>query len=104
MTQQKKHWSSITNEPMTESAIRAQHQPQKHYKFYVNKIEPEKGFTTKAGHEFVLYVMTGRCSTSLEGLPLVLSACEFITLEKGTYQFEVMGDEELKIMKVFRLI
>jgi hypothetical protein len=100
----KKYWSSLSSEPMTEGAIRAQHRPEKHFKFYVNRMEAGKSFTTKAGHDFVLYVMAGSCKTSLEGIEITLSASELIMLEKGTYHFDVQGDEELKIMKVFRLV
>ena len=79
------------------------HQPQKKFKFYINTIEAGKSFTTNAGHEFVLYVLAGSCKTSLEGIELTLSASELIALEKGSYVFEVLGGEELKIMKVFSL-
>lgn len=103
MTMVKKYWSNLSAEPISEDRIRALHQPQKKFKFYLNKIEAGKSFTTKAGHEFVLYVMNGSCKTSIEGIELTLSASEFITLEKGTYVFETLGDEELKIMKVFSL-
>lgn len=99
----KKYWSSVSAEPISEEAIRALHHPQKKFKFYVNTIEAGKSFTTNAGHEFVLYVLAGSCKTSLEGIELTLSAAELILLEKGAYQFDVLGDEELKIMKVFRL-
>jgi hypothetical protein len=103
MTMVKKYWSNLSTEPISEDAIRALHQPQKKFKFYLNVIEAGKSFTTKAGHEFVLYVLAGRCRTSLEGHELTLSASELITLEKGSYDFEVLGDEELKIIKVFSL-
>ncbi|MGZ5789850.1 MAG: hypothetical protein ACXWJF_10400 [Burkholderiaceae bacterium] len=103
MTMVKKSWSSLSAEPISEEAIRALHQPQKKFKFYVNTVEPGKNMTTKAGHEFVLYVLSGICKTSLEGLELTLSASELITFEKGSYVFDVLGDQELKVMKVFSL-
>ncbi len=99
----KKYWSNLSAEPISEDAIRALHQPQKKFKFYINTIEAGKSFTTNAGHEFVLYVLAGSCKTSLEGIELTLSASELIALEKGSYVFEVLGGEELKIMKVFSL-
>ncbi|MGZ3241282.1 MAG: hypothetical protein ACXWJK_13395 [Burkholderiaceae bacterium] len=103
MTMVKKYWSNLSTEPISEDAIRALHQPQKKFKLYVNTIEAGKSFTTKAGHEFVLYVLTGSCKTAIEGIDQTLSASEFITLEKGSYAFDVLGDEELKVMKVFSL-
>lgn len=103
MTMIKKYWSNLSAEPISEDAIRALHQPQKKFKFYINTIEAGKSFTTNAGHEFVLYVLAGSCKTSLEGIELTLSASELIALEKGSYVFEVLGGEELKIMKVFSL-
>jgi hypothetical protein len=103
MTMVKKYWSSLSSEPISEEAIRALHQPQKKFKFYVNIVEAGKSLTTKAGHEFVLYVLSGSCKTSLEGIDLTLSASELITLEKGSYVFDVLGNEELKVIKVFSL-
>ena len=99
----KKYWSTLSTEPISEGAIRALHQPQRKFKFYINTIEAGKNFTTKAGHEFVLYVLTGSCKTAIEGVDLTLSASEFITFEKGSYVFDVSGGEELKVMKVFSL-
>jgi hypothetical protein len=104
MAMVKKSWSNLAAGPISEEAIRALHQPNKKFKFYVNKVEPGKSLTTRAGHEFVLYILNGSCRTSLEGLELTLSASELITLEKGTYVFDVLGDEELKVMKVFSLL
>ncbi|HEY8100227.1 MAG TPA: hypothetical protein VIF82_05700 [Burkholderiaceae bacterium] len=103
MTMVKKYWSNLSTEPISEEAIRALHHPQKKFKFYVNTIESGKSFTTNAGHEFVLYVLAGSCKTTIEGIELTLSASELITLEKGSYAFDVLGNEELKVMKVFSL-
>jgi len=99
----KKYWSNLSTEPISEEAIRTRHQPQKKFKFYVNAVEAGKSFTTNAGHEFVLYVLAGSCKTVIEGIELTLSASEFIALEKGSYAFDVLGNEELKVMKVFSL-
>jgi hypothetical protein len=96
-------WSTLSEQPISEEAIRALHQPQKRYKFYVNKIEPGKSLPTKAGHDFVLYVLTGSCKISVDGIEMILSSSESISLEKGAYLFEALGDEQLKIMKVFSL-
>jgi hypothetical protein len=96
-------WSSVSKQPISEEAIRALHQPQKRYKFYVNKVAPGKSLPTKAGHEFVLYVLSGDCKMSVDGIEMTLASSEFISLEKGSYLFEALGDEELKVMKVFSL-
>jgi quercetin dioxygenase-like cupin family protein len=98
-----KNWSDISTESISEEAIRALHSPQEKFKIYANTYEAGKSFSTKAGHAFVLYVLAGRCKTALDGSEVTLSAGEFIALEKGSYAFDVMGDEEVKLVKVFSL-
>lgn len=99
----KKNWRDISTGPMTEEAIHALHLPPENFKMYVNTYEAGTSFPTKAGHAFVLYVLAGSCQTSLDGNELTLSAAEFITLEKGLYAFDVVGNEDLKLVKVFSL-
>ena len=103
MTMVKKYWTDISSEPISEEAIRALHQPNKHFKFYINTVEPGKSLNTNAGHEFMLYILAGTCKTSLEGIELILSSAEYITFEKGSYVFEADGDVDLKLVKVFSL-
>jgi len=103
MTMTKKNWADISTEPISEEAIRALHQPEKNFKFYLNTVQAGKSTPTNASHAFDLYVLAGSCKTSLEGIELTLSAPVMISFEKGSYVFEVLGDEELKLMKVFSL-
>lgn len=95
------NWSDISIAPISEEAIRAMHSPQEKFKIYVNTYETGKRFPAKAGHAFVLYVLTGQCKVTLNGSETTLSASEFTTLEKGSYAFEATGNEELKLVKVF---
>ena len=101
MSMLKKNWSDISTESISENAIRALHIPQENFKIYVNTYEAGKSFPTKAGHAFVLYVLTGSCKTTLDGSEVTLNASEFIALEKGSYGFDVVGNENLKLVKVF---
>jgi hypothetical protein len=103
MSMVKKYWSNISSEPMSEEAIRARYQPQKKYRFYVNTIEAGGSLPAKAAHDFDIYVLAGSLKTQIEGIDLTMSSSEMITLEKGSYTIEALGDEELKIMKVFSL-
>lgn len=101
MSMVKKYWADISKEPISEEAIRTLHTPQKAYKFYLSTVEAGKHFPTKASHEFTLYILAGSCTTLLDGIALTLSASEFISLEKGSYEFDVTGNSELKVLKVF---
>jgi quercetin dioxygenase-like cupin family protein len=103
MNTNKRNWSDISAEPISEQAIRTLHSPQKNYKLYVNTYEAGKSFSANAGHAFVLYVLAGSCKTTLEGKEVSLHASEFVTLEKGSHAFDVSGKEELKLVKVFSL-
>lgn len=97
------NWSDISSDPISEEAIRALHLPQENFKLYVNTHESGTRFSSKAGHAFVLYVLAGECKITVDESEVDLHAAEFIALEKGSYEFEVLGKEQLKIMKVFSL-
>lgn len=99
----KRNWSDTSAAPISEEAIRAMHGPQGNARIYVNTYEAGTSFTTRAGHAFVLYVLAGRCKTTLDGVEVTLSAAECMNLEKGSYEFTVAGNEQLKLAKVFSL-
>jgi quercetin dioxygenase-like cupin family protein len=103
MNMNTKNWSDISSDPISEETIRARHQPPENFKLYVNTYEAGKSFSAKAGHAFVLYVLAGSCKTTVGESEVTLHASELITLEKGTYAFDVLGNEQLKLVKVFSL-
>lgn len=99
----KKSWTDRSAESISEEAIRALHQPQENFKIYVNSYEAGTSVPAKAGHGFVLYVLAGSCKITGDGAEVSLSAAEWISLEKGVYTFDVVGNEALKLVKVFSL-
>jgi hypothetical protein len=103
MSMVKKSWADVSEDPISEEAIRALYFPPENFRLYVNTHEAGGKFPTKAGHVFVLYVLAGSCKTTLAGSEVSLHASEFIALEKGSYTFDVVGNEELKLVKVFSL-
>lgn len=103
MNMNPKNWSDISSEPISEEAIRAVHLPQENFKLYINTYEAGKRFSAKAGHAFTLYVLTGSCKTMVGASEVTLHSSEFITLDKGTYTFDVLNNEQLKLVKVFSL-
>ncbi len=100
-TAQKKIWSDTSSTAISEEAVRAAHVPAENFKVYLNDYEAGQQFAVKAGHAFVLYVLTGACKTSIDGHELRLSAGEFVTMDAGSYAFESLGTEALQLMKVF---
>lgn len=98
---QKQNWSEKSAEAISEDAIRALHVPADNFKLYVNSYEAAQQFAIKAGHEFILYVLSGACKTRLDGLEVRLNAGEYISIDAGSYAFEVLGDEALQLVKVF---
>ena len=101
MSMVKKSWADISADPVSEEAVRALHLPPENFKVYLNAHAAGKSFPVKAGHAFVLYVLAGSCKITLAGSEVTLHASEFITLEKGSYTFEAVGNEELRLVKVF---
>jgi hypothetical protein len=101
MIKTKQNWADVSDEPISEDAIRALHVPEESFKLYSNMYEAGQPFVIKAGHGFVLYVLSGGCKTTLDGLVLQLGAGEFAFLDKGTYQFKALDGEQLKVVRVF---
>jgi glyoxylate utilization-related uncharacterized protein len=100
-TPSKQLWSDSSAVALSEEAIRAHHTPAENFKVYVNAYEAAQLFAVKAGHEFVLYLVTGACKTSVDGHELRLTAGEFVTMPAGSYAFEALGSDALQIVKVF---
>lgn len=103
MNMAKMNWSTLSSEPISEAAIRALHSPQENFKIYVNTYQAGNSFPAKAGHAFTLYVLTGSCKITIDSSETTLSAAEWVALEKGSYTFHAVGNEELTIVKVFSL-
>ncbi len=96
-------WTGISTDPISEEAIRAVHLPHENFKLYLNTHDAETRFTVNAGHAFVLYVLTGSCKTMVDGSEVIMHSSEFINLDKGSYTFDVLDDQQLKLVKVFSL-
>lgn len=100
-TSQKQNWSELSTEALSEEAIRALHVPAENFKLYSNSYAAAEQFAIKAGHEFILYVLTGACKTRMDGLEVRLNAGEWISMDAGSYAFEVLGNEPVQLVKVF---
>lgn len=100
-TPQKQNWSDKSAEAISEDAIRALHVPLDNFKLYSNSYAAAQQFAIKAGHEFILYVLSGACKTRLDGLEVRLNAGELISMDAGSYAFEVLGNEPVQLIKVF---
>lgn len=102
MTDQlKQNWSDTSTAAFSEEAIRALHQPADNFKLYVNSYEAGQQFAIKAGHDFILYVLSGACKTSVDGKELRLATAEIANMKAGSYAFEALGTEALQLVKVF---
>ena len=97
----KQNWSDKSTLPFSEEAIRSLHVPAENFKVYLNAYEAGQQFAIKAGHDFVLYVLTGACKSSIDGKELRLSATESVSMDAGSYAFEALGTEALQLVKVF---
>lgn len=99
----KQNWSDISNEPISVEAIRALYVPSEAYRVSPNKYEAGVRCTSRAGLPHLVYVLDGCCKYQLGDRELTLCASEFTSLVKGEYWFEVMGDTEVKLVRVFQI-
>ncbi|MES2933645.1 MAG: hypothetical protein V4805_09180 [Pseudomonadota bacterium] len=96
-----KNWSDVSADPISEDAIRALHQPAAHFSVYANVYGSGEKFTLKAGHNFVLYVLIGACRSSIDGQDVQVEAGQLMALDMGSYQFEAVGADGVRLVKVF---
>jgi glyoxylate utilization-related uncharacterized protein len=96
----KQKWSDISDEPISEEGVLGLHVPEDIYKFEPESHPAGQAFTAKAGNDFVLYVLTGACNTTVDGNLIQLAAGEFMFLGKGAYHFKSAGSDDVRLMRV----
>lgn len=96
----KQKWSDISDEPISEEGVRGLHVPEDIYKFESESHPAGQSFTTKAGNDFVLYILKGACKTTVDGNLIQLIAGDFMFFGKGAYQFKSTGANDVQLMRV----
>lgn len=104
MDMHKQNWSDVSGEGMSIDAIRSMHSPSDGYRVSPAKYEPRKIFPVAIGYPLTVYVLRGVCTYRLDEQELTLRSGEFSSFAKGSYEFEVVGDEEVQIVTVFQLL
>jgi hypothetical protein len=96
-------WLEISDDPISEHAIRALFPHAKGYRFFPDSYERGVGFPTRISQRIRVYVLSGNCSYSIGDEKLTINASEYIDLEAGEYWFEVSGVSGVRLVSVFRL-
>ena len=101
----KHNWTEISNEPISEAIIRTLYLSTDEYvyRFSPHKYDANVRFPGTAGLPFVVYVLNGECKFQWGKLEVILNASEFSNIPKGDYRFEVLGNAEVSLMKVFKI-
>jgi hypothetical protein len=103
MDMHKQEWFSVSGEIMSIEAVRNLYSPSSDYRFSPTKYEPRAIFPVVIGYPVTVYVLSGGCKYRLDGQELTLRAGEFSSFAKGSYEFEVLGGEQVQIITVFKL-
>jgi len=103
MDMHKQEWSKVSDEMISIDAIRNLYSPSGNYRVSPTKYEPRAIFPIVIGHPLTVYVVRGGCKYRLDGQELTLRSGDFSSFAKGSYEFEVVGDEEVQIVTVFQL-
>ena len=94
------NWDQV--EPMTEATVRTMHSSID--KFRIIKRQYKKGArfsgSMRAGR---CYVLEGECRYIFEGIEIDIPATQYADLEQGSYDFEVLGDANVVLIKVWNL-
>ncbi len=95
-------WNASVAGPMTETAIRAQHEPAWHYRISPNRYDPGVAFrgTARAGK---IYVLTGSCRYEWATGHAELRPATFVDAPDGEYSFEVLSAVPCEIVHVWLL-
>lgn len=96
----KQKWSEVSDEPISEQAVRAMHVPEEIYTFDAQTYPAGQSFTVKAGNDFILYILSGACKTTIESALVQLAEGEFMFLGKGAYQFKHDSAKEVRLVRV----
>lgn len=99
----KQDWSILSTEQISEKAIRALYSPPEIYRIYPNRYDAGVTFPTTVARPHVVHILEGSCKYKQGNREVVLEASEFVSLEKGSYSFEVLGSSPVSLVKVFKL-
>ncbi len=105
MAIEKRLWSLVSDEQISVPAIRAMHLPMRANLLFPDRYEAGTSF---ASHHYVphmTYVLEGTCQFILgeEAEALVLSAGEFAEITPGYFDFNVLGDARVRLVKVIKV-
>lgn len=103
MDMHKQNWADVSGDVISIDAIRNMYSPSDGYRVSPTKYEPRKIFPVVIGYPLTVYVVRGGCKYRLDEQELTLRSGEFSSFAKGSYEFEVVGDEEVQIVTVFQL-
>lgn len=102
MTSDARHWSEISQTPLTFEAIRELHDPPSLYRISPNRYEAGAAFhgTGKAGR---LYVLSGACSKKIGLWQVTLRAGMFADFPAGDFEFEVQSEQQVHLVNVWQI-
>ena len=93
-------WSDISDQPLTEAAIRARH-PRPRYRVSARRYPPGARFagSSRAGTS---YVVSGAVRFDV-GAEVTLRAGELAELPEGRFELEVLGEQPLVLVQCWEL-
>lgn len=100
MSSYPKRWAEISREPISIDVIRELHTPASQHRISTNRYEAGVTFrgTHRAGR---LYVLSGSCSLRTGEWQAEILASTLVDFPAGDFEFEVLGDEPVQLVKVW---
>ena len=96
------NWSVVSNGPLSEDAVRAIHLPINRHRVSKARFPPGASFPVST-REGTVYVLQGTCRYGRNGMEVEIVAGEFARLSEGTYNVQVLGSEDLVIVRAWEL-
>lgn len=95
-------WSEISDEALSDLAIRAMFQNQAGYRCFSARYKKEPEFSTNFMRSVRVYVLVGGCRYRTGSECAEVAAGQFIDLKHGRYHLQV-GEDGVQLMNVYYL-
>lgn len=103
-------WADVSDEALSEEAIRKLHGPPENYRINRRRYEPGVSFSGTFGVECVVYVLSGQCKYVIQpgdepgaDCEHLLSAGDILTVPPCDYRFCTLGDRPAHVVKVLAI-
>ncbi len=103
MRLKKQNWSFVSVKPISLEVVRALYIPEHEYRLFPNTYQSKTALVGKLSVRTTIYVLAGVCLYTIGGNELILKPSEFAEIGPGDFTFNVLGQEDVRLVRVVRI-